>query len=421
MVKGNFAAWRRLREPSFRHLVIGGAGGAVFIAGRDGVRAEAGFGRRRGSVRGGVRFEARFSPRRGSGQVRVAFGLRSLTRDNWRDRKIALNIQALKPAARSFKTNPPSMKIILYEHPAEAHLWLQDLSRALPEADVRLWQPRDTAPADYAVVWRPPPEVFANRPDMKAVFNLGAGVDAILAIERKQPGTLPPNALLVRLEDSGMALQMVEYATWAVLRYLRRMDEYDAIQREHRWQRLTSHARETFTVAVLGMGVLGTRVAQALIAFGLPVRGFSRTKRHVEGVQTFAGAEQFDAFLDGANVLINLLPHTPDTEGILNQRTFERLASGAYVINLARGGHLVDDDLLRAMQSGQIAAATLDVFHKEPLPDNHPFWSTPRITITPHISAVTPRRESIEQIAGKIRTLVRGEPISGIVDVKRGY
>jgi glyoxylate/hydroxypyruvate reductase A len=313
------------------------------------------------------------------------------------------------------------MKIILYEHQAEAQDWLDDLSRALPEADIRLWQPGDNAPADYAVVWRAPRELFANRPDLQAVFNLGAGVDAILDIERKEPGTLPPNALLVRLEDSGMAQQMEEYAVYTVLRYLRRMDEYEAIQREHRWEKLEPHPRKTFTVGVLGMGVLGARVARTLTTLGVPVRGFSRTKREIEGVQTFAGAEQFDAFLDGAKMLINLLPHTPDTEGILNARAFERLAAGAYIVNLARGAHVVDDDLLRAMKTGQVAAAALDVFHQEPLPDNHPFWTTPRIEITPHVAAITLRDESIEQIALKIRALARGEPISGIVDVKRGY
>jgi glyoxylate/hydroxypyruvate reductase A len=313
------------------------------------------------------------------------------------------------------------MKIILYEHNAEAQFWLQDLSHALPEADVRLWEPGDTAPADYAVVWRAPRELFANRPDLKAVFNLGAGVDAILDIERKEPGTLPANALLVRLEDGGMAQQMEEYAVYTVLRYLRRMDEYDAMQREHRWEKLEPHPRSAFTVGVLGMGVLGARVARTLTTLGVPVRGFSRTKRDIDGVQTFAGAEQFDAFLDGAKMLINLLPHTPDTEGILNARVFERLGAGAYIVNLARGAHVVDNDLLRAMKTGQIAAATLDVFHQEPLPENHPFWTTPRIEITPHVAAITLREESIGQIALKIRALARGEPITGIVDAKRGY
>ncbi|SAL56353.1 2-hydroxyacid dehydrogenase [Caballeronia humi] len=313
------------------------------------------------------------------------------------------------------------MKILFYEQHADAALWMHDLARELPEADLREWQPGDTAPADYAIVWRAPRELFANRPDLKAVFNLGAGVDAILDVERKEPGTLPPNAKLVRLEDTGMAQQMVEYATHAVLRYMRRFDEYDTLQREGRWEKLKAHPRASFTVGVLGLGVLGTEVARTLTALGVPVRGYSRSEKQVDGVTTYAGDAQFDAFLDGVKVLINLLPHTPNTEGVLNRRTFAKLAHGAYLVNLARGAHLVDEDLLQALESGQIAAATLDVFHTEPLPADHPFWRTPRVTITPHISAETLREESIVQIAQKVKAMERGEPIGGIVDLKRGY
>jgi glyoxylate/hydroxypyruvate reductase len=313
------------------------------------------------------------------------------------------------------------MKIIFYEQHADASRWMQLLAHALPDAELREWKPGDTAPADYAIVWRAPHELFANRPDLKAVFNLGAGVDAILDVERKRPGTLPAKALLVRLEDGGMAQQMAEFATYSVLRYMRRLDEYDTLQREYRWHKLKPHPRDGFTVGVLGLGVLGEHVARTLTAFGMPVRGFSRSEKRIEGVRTFAGAAQFDAFLDGTRLLINLLPHTPDTEGILNRRTFDKLAPGAYLINLARGPHVVDEDLIDAMKRGQIAAATLDVFHTEPLPEDHPFWRTPRLTITPHISALTLMEESVEQVAGKIGALSRGEPVSGIVDLQRGY
>lgn len=312
-------------------------------------------------------------------------------------------------------------RIIFYERSTDAALWLHDLARALPEADLREWQPGDTAPADYAIVWRAPRELFANRPDLKAVFNLGAGVDAILDVERKEPGTLPPNAKLVRLEDTGMAQQMVEYAMHAVLRYMRRLDEYEALQREGRWEKLRAHPRGSFVVGVLGLGVLGTEVARALTTLDVPVRGFSRSAKQIEGVSTYAGEAQFDAFLDGVQVLVNLLPHTPDTEGMLNRRVFAKLAHGAYLVNLARGAHLVDEDLLGALDSGQIAAATLDVFHTEPLPKDHPFWQAPRVTITPHVSAETLREESVEQIARKIAALERGESVGGIVDMTRGY
>ncbi|MDR5853345.1 glyoxylate/hydroxypyruvate reductase A [Caballeronia sp. LZ062] len=314
------------------------------------------------------------------------------------------------------------MKIIFHEENTDTDAWLGDFARELPQADVRVWQPGDTAPADYAVVWRAPRELFANRPDLKAVFNLGAGVDAILDVERKEPGTLPPNAVLVRLEDTGMAQQMAEYANYAVLRFMRRFDEYEALQREGRWQKLPQHARKTFTVGVLGLGVLGAEVARSLVLLGVPVRGYSRTPKDIAGVEVFfAGPAQFDAFLENAKVLINLLPHTPDTEGILNARAFGKLARGAYLVNVARGPHLVDADLLAALDSGQLARAMLDVFHTEPLPRDHPFWRHPRIGITPHISAETLREESVVQIAAKIKALARGEAISGIVDFKRGY
>ena len=313
------------------------------------------------------------------------------------------------------------MKILFYIPQTDAVQWLHDFARALPEADLREWQPGDTAPADFAVVWRPPHEMLAGRDDLRAVFNLGAGVDAILALEHEHPGTLPRNAQLIRLEDTGMGAQMAEYVTHAVLRYLRRFDEYQTLQNERRWQVLDPHPRETFTVGVLGLGVLGAQVAQAVAAFGLPVRGYSRGARQIDGITTFAGAAQYDAFLDGVKVLVNLLPHTPDTHDVLNARTFSKLARGAYLINVARGGHLVEADLLGALASGQLAAATLDVFRDEPLPADHPFWQAPRITITPHMSALTLREESVEQVARKIEALMRGETVGGVVNLERGY
>ena len=174
-------------------------------------------------------------------------------------------------------------------------------------------------------------------------------------------------------------------------------------------------------MGVLGLGVLGQRVAQSLAAFDFPVRGWSRSPRSVPGVECFAGPEQFDAFLAATCVLVNLLPLTRETENILDRRTLGKLRPGGYVINVARGAHLVDADLMAMLDSGHLAGAALDVFRTEPLPADHPFWQHPKVVVTPHTSARTLREESIAQIAGKIRALQRGEPIAGVVDRKKGY
>ncbi|AIM21439.1 glyoxylate/hydroxypyruvate reductase GhrA [Serratia sp. SCBI] len=311
---------------------------------------------------------------------------------------------------------------IIYYHPLfNAQEWLTGIKQRLPQAEIREWQRGDERPADYALVWRPPHEMLANRRDLKAVFALGAGVDAILDQERKHPGTLPAGVPLLRLEDTGMAQQMQEYALSYVLRYFRRFDEYQALQQRQEWQPLDPHSLDDFTIGILGAGVLGQSVARKLTEFGFSVRCWSRSAKQINGVQSFAGETQRAAFLDGVKLLINLLPNTPETVGILNRELFAQLSAGAYLINIARGAHLVEADLLAALEQGQLAAATLDVFAREPLPQDHPFWRHPRVTITPHIAAITLPQQAMDQIAANIRALEAGHPPAGVVDRQRGY
>jgi len=292
--------------------------------------------------------------------------------------------------------------------------WIAGLGAALPGAVVEEWRPG--APrADHAVVWAPPQQLFDEQPRLKGIFNTGAGVDALLKLR------LPRESVLVRLDDAGMSVQMAEFVCHAVIRHFRELDGYEQDMAQGRWSFRRPRSRAEFPVGVMGLGVLGQRVAQALASFAFPVRGWSRTAKAIEGVQCFAGAAQFDAFLAGTRVLVNLLPLTPDTGNIMNRSTLGRLLPGGYVINVARGAHLVDEDLLALVDSGHLAGAALDVFRTEPLPPDHPFWRHPKIAVTPHTSARTLRDESIAQIARKIRAFERGEPVAGVVDLQRGY
>lgn len=295
-----------------------------------------------------------------------------------------------------------------------AEPWLAGLRAALPEAAVSVWSPGDPV-ADYAVVWAPPQAFLDEQAGIRALFNIGAGVDALLQQR------LPPGAQVVRLDDAGMSVQMAEYVCHAVIRHVREFDGYEADSRAGRWSFRRPRLRHDFPVAVLGLGVLGARVAQALRLFEFPVNGWSRSPRTLDGVTCFHGPQGLHACLAASRVLVNLLPLTPDTRDILNRDTLSRLMPGGYVVNVARGAHLVDEDLLALLDDGSLAGATLDVFRTEPLPAGHPFWTHPRIVVTPHTAARTLRDESIAQIAGKIRALERGEPVPGVVDPARGY
>ena len=295
-----------------------------------------------------------------------------------------------------------------------AEPWLQGLRAAFPEATVGVWQP-GAPQADVAVVWAPPQQFLDEQQALKALFNIGAGVDALLQLR------LPPGVKVVRLDDAGMSVQMAEYVCHAVIRHFREFDAYERDVAEGKWSFRKPLTRADFPVGVLGLGVLGERVAKALRVFEFPVHGWSRSAKTIDGVVCHSGDEQQPEFLSQCRVLVNLLPLTPETRDILNRDTLGRLKPGGYLINVARGAHLVERDLIDLIDSGHMAGACLDVFRTEPLPADHAFWSHPKITVTPHTSARTLRDESIAQIAGKIAALERGEAVVGVVDLVRGY
>jgi glyoxylate/hydroxypyruvate reductase A len=306
------------------------------------------------------------------------------------------------------------MRILFHADNTKVQPWVDGLREAIPGAHVEAWQP-GAARADYAVVWSPPQQLIDEQPQLKGIFNIGAGVDALLKRE------LPPGMLLVRLDDAGMSVQMAEFVCHAVIRHFRELDAYEREVAAGKWSFRKPRLRGDFPVGIMGLGVLGERVARAVAHFEFPVVGWSRTPKALDGIRCFAGPDQMDAFLAATRILVCLVPLTPETENILDRATLSKLQPGGYVINVARGAHLVDEDLLALLDSGHLAGATLDVFRTEPLPAGHPFWTHPKVNVTPHTSARTLREETIAQIAGKIAALGRGEPIAGVVDRDRGY
>jgi glyoxylate/hydroxypyruvate reductase A len=306
------------------------------------------------------------------------------------------------------------MKLTVCFSGLSADPWVQGLQQALPQASVSAWAP-GAAPADYAIVWAPPQQFIDEQPGLQTLFNIGAGVDALLQLK------LPPALKVVRLDDAGMSVQMAEYVCHAVIRHFREFDGYDADTQAGKWSYRKPRSRADFAVGVMGLGVLGERVAKALQVFDFPVNGYSRSPKDLAGIRCFSGAQALPEFLAATRVLVNLMPLTPETENILNHANLSLLQQGGYVINVARGKHLVEEDLITLIDSGHLSGATLDVFRTEPLPVDHPFWRHPKITVTPHTSARTLREESIAQIVGKIQALQLGQAINGVVDSQRGY
>lgn len=294
--------------------------------------------------------------------------------------------------------------------------WIEDLRRALPEFIVENWAP-GAAPAEYAVVWAPPQQfIDEQQSTLHTIFNAGAGVDALLKLR------IPESMKIVRLVDAGLSVQMVEYVLHALIHHFREFDSYERAYERTSWAPRAPRDRSAFPVGILGAGTLGTRVASAVAALQFPVLAWSRTKKSLEGATCFFGSSGLNDFLSSTRILVNLLPLTPDTQGILNKDSLSMLQPGAYLINAGRGAHLIEPDLIALLESGQISGATLDVFEEEPLPQSHPFWRDSRISITPHIAAQTMRVEAVQQIATAIRgSLAGGACPTGTVDRTLGY
>ncbi|EEX14892.1 putative 2-hydroxyacid dehydrogenase GhrA [Citreicella sp. SE45] len=295
--------------------------------------------------------------------------------------------------------------------------WVDMLAEMLPGWTVKaLDAVTDPAEVEYAVVWRPRTGDIAKFPNLKAVVSIGAGIDHVLA-----DSELPEGVPIIRTVGDDLTQRMREYVALHVLRHHRDMPRQLQAQAEKDWHAIVVPVAPNRTVGVMGLGNLGAAAAQTLSALGFNTRGWSRSPKDIAGVETFAGPEGMDAFLDGCEILVNLLPLTEQTTGILNAELFGKLAEGACLINCARGPHLVDADLLEALESGQIKQATLDVFHIEPLPAEHQFWDHPAITVTPHVASQIDAVTGGRIIAANLKTFEETGTCADLADAKRGY
>jgi glyoxylate/hydroxypyruvate reductase A len=305
----------------------------------------------------------------------------------------------------------------LYKSAAErGAVWARCFAEHAPDIPFRVWPDvGDPAQVRYLAAWTLPADLVKGLPNLEVVFCVGMGVDQL------DLSQVPASIPVVRMIEPGLVDGMVEFGTLAVLAIHRDWLAYAAQQREQLWKALPVRRAPERTVGVMGLGVLGQAVIEKLKGFGFRCAGWSRTPRRIEGVDCFAGEASLPAFLSRLDILVCLLPLTEATRGILDRRVFDAMPEGAALVSLGRGGQLVQDDLLRALDSGRLSAAILDVTDPEPLPAGHPLWTHPRVVITPHIASDTQAESSARVLLDNLQRHRRGEPLVGVIDRSRGY
>lgn len=310
------------------------------------------------------------------------------------------------------------IKLLFHSNADSKADWKKRLVALDPSIEVRIWPDvGELSEIEAALVWKPPPGLLAKLPRLKLILSLGMGVDHVFA-----DPALPKHVPIARLVDPDLINRMSEYCALAVLRYHRSADAYDAFQRQRKWKSLSGEpAAANRRVGILGLGEIGRDLASKLAPFGFRLAGWSRTPKQMPGIESFHGDAGFKPFLARSEIVVCLLPLTPETAGILDAEAFAALPKGAVVVNAARGGHVVEPDLVAALDSGHLAAAQLDVFRHEPLPPEHPFWAHPKIRVTPHNAGTTNPDTAADQIVENLRRLRAGETLINVVDPARGY
>ena len=310
------------------------------------------------------------------------------------------------------------MPAVLFYSPNDSPVeWERQLCEFIPNLDMRVWPDiGDPNDIEFALVWKLPPGSYAKLKNLRCICSLGQGVDHIFT----EPN-LPTHVDIMRLVDPCMAQAMSEWILLQVLRFHRQVPEYENLEQQCKWEVLPPPETSECAVGILGLGELGRDAAGKIAALGFNVAGWSRTAKIVEGVECFHGKNQLKPFLNRTKILCCLLPLTPKTTGIINSDTIAHLPVGSYIVNAGRGQHVVDECLLRAIESGHIAGAPLDVFNEEPLPSEHPYWAHPKVKVWPHVSAQSNADSAARQVADAIGKVFSGAAPNNLVNREQQY
>lgn len=308
------------------------------------------------------------------------------------------------------------MSLLYKADPARGAQWRALLATKAPELEFHIWpETGDAAKVRYLAAWVPPDGIMELFPNLELIMSTGAGVDQF------DLGKLPAHVPLVRMLEPGIVDGMVEYVTLGVLALHRHLPDYAVARHEQRWAPIRLVSARERRVGVLGLGRLGQAVCRRLVSLGFDLAGWNRSPRDIEGVSVFAGKAGLAPFLARTDLLVCLLPLTSETQHVLDHRLFSLLPRGAGIVNVGRGGHLVQDDLRAALDAGHLSGAVLDVTDPEPLPSGHWIWSNPRVILTPHVASMTEPATAVEFVLETIDRHRRGLPLCGLVDRTRGY
>ncbi len=309
------------------------------------------------------------------------------------------------------------MSIVIIRQDDKIESWKQAIHRVAP--DIPVYSYLETHPRDaieVALLWKHPIGSLEPYKNLKYIASSGAGVDFIFEDEQR-PKELP----ITRVIDNLLAADMSEHVIALIFNYLKNLDSYRQDQNGKRWQPTSYQRIGDVKIGILGLGALGKNLAETLVKFGFQTQGWSNSTKYIDNVNSFAGASELPNFLSSSNILVCLLPLTSLTRGILNQSLFAQLPQDAYLINVARGGHLVDADLIAFLDNGHLSGASLDVFHEEPLASTHPFWEHKKILMTPHCASVSDTDSVVPQVIENYRRMKKDEALRHVVAPDKGY